>query len=116
LEGERMKDAKAFRMVLVTTGSEDEAVKIARALVDERLAACINIVPGMRSIYRWQGAVKDDSEVLMMIKTGAAAIDELEARVRELHRYEFPEIISLPLDKGNEPYLDWLGESLGNEG
>ncbi len=111
-----MKDAKAFRVVLVTAGSEDEAAKIARALVDERLAACVNIVPGMRSIYRWRGAVKDDSEVLMIIKTGAAAIDALEARVRELHSYEFPEIISLPLDKGNGPYLDWLAESLGDGG
>ena len=110
-----MKDAGAFRVVLVTAGSEDEAAKIARALVDERLAACVNIVPGARSIYRWRGAVEDEREVLMIIKTAAAALDALEARVRELHSYEVPEVLALPVDKGSGPYLDWLGESLGDE-
>lgn len=111
-----MKDAGAFRVVLVTAGSEDEAAKIARALVDERLAACVNIVPGARSIYRWRDAVEDEREVLMVIKTAVSALDALEARVRELHSYDVPEILALPIDKGNGSYLDWLGESLDGEG
>ncbi|MBT3350200.1 MAG: divalent-cation tolerance protein CutA [Nitrospinaceae bacterium] len=108
-----MKDAGGLRVVMVTAGSEKEAAKVARALVDERLAACVNIVPGVRSIYRWQETIEDEREVLMVIKTGAASLDALEARVRELHSYDVPEIIAMPFDKGSGPYLEWLAESLG---
>lgn len=107
-----MKDAGGFRVALVTAGSEDEAAKIARALVDERLAACVNIVPGVRSIYRWRGVVEDEGEFLMVIKTAAASLEALEARVRELHSYDVPEVLALPIDKGSGPYLEWLAENL----
>ena len=106
-----MKSAESYRAVLVTAGSEEEGARIARALVDERLAACVNIVPRIRSIYRWRGAVEDEAETLLVIKTSAASLEKLEARVRELHSYEVPEIIALPLDSGSAPYLDWLGEN-----
>jgi periplasmic divalent cation tolerance protein len=111
-----LRDAGKFRVVLVTAGSEEEAEKIARALVEERLAACVNIVPGVRSIYRWRGAVEDDSEVLMVIKSEADILDALEARVRALHSYEVPEILALPIERGSAPYLDWLAGSLGEKG
>ena len=111
-----MKEAGAFRVVLVTVGSEDEASKIARSLVEERLAACVNIVPGVRSIYRWQGAVEDESEVLVLIKASADSLEDLEKRVLALHSYEVPEILALPIDRGSEAYLAWLGENLGGEG
>ena len=95
----------------MTAGSEEEGAKIARALVEERLAACVNIVPRIRSIYRWRGAVEDEAETLLIIKCSAASLGKLEARVRELHSYEVPEILALPLDSGSAPYLDWLGEN-----
>ena len=97
--------------VLVTTSSEDEAASIASALVSERLAACANIIKGIRSIYRWEGTVHDDPEVLIVIKTRSELFDKLEARVRELHSYDLPEVIALDIAKGSEPYLAWLSES-----
>jgi periplasmic divalent cation tolerance protein len=101
-------NAAPFCVCLVTTPSEEAAAKIARALVEESLAACVNIVPAVRSIYRWQGKIEDDAEALMVIKTRRARFPALEARVRELHSYTTPEIIALPLDAGSEPYLSWL--------
>ncbi|MGH7804266.1 MAG: divalent-cation tolerance protein CutA, partial [Candidatus Binatia bacterium] len=82
-------------VVLMTAGSVEEAARIARALVEERLAACVNLVPGIRSIYRWQGAIADDAEVLLVAKTRRASLDALERRVRELHSYEVPEVLAL---------------------
>ena len=108
-----MKEAGSFRLVLVTAGSEEEAAKIARALVEERLAACANIVPKIRSVNRWQGKIEDDAEALLLIKTAEALLPALEARVRELHSYDVPEVIALRLDQGSGPYLDWLAESCG---
>lgn len=106
-----MKSAESYRAVLVTAGSEEEGARIARALVEERLAACVNIVPRIRSIYRWRGGVEDEAETLLIIKCSAGSLEKLEARVRELHSYEVPEILALPLDSGSAPYLDWLGEN-----
>ena len=106
-----MKEGDAFRLVLVTAGSEEEAAKIARTLVEERLAACANIVPQIRSIYRWEGKVEDGAEALLLIKTSETSLSALENRVRELHSYDVPEVIALKLDQGSAPYLDWLGES-----
>ena len=108
-----MKDADAFRIVLVTAGSEEEAANIAKALVEERLAACANIVPKIRSVYRWEGKVQDEAEALLIIKTAEAALPALEDRVRALHSYDVPEVISVKLDQGSGPYLDWLAESCG---
>ncbi len=108
-----MKEAGAFRLVLVTAGSEDEAAKIAKALVEERLAACANIVPKIRSIYRWEGKVQDEAEALLIIKTTEASLPALEKRVRALHSYGVPEVIALALDQGSAPYLNWLAENCG---
>ncbi len=97
--------------VLVTAPNEDEAAAIAKAIVGERLAACANIIGNVRSIYRWEGEVQDDPEVLVVIKTRSEFFDKLEARVRELHSYEVPEVIALDITRGSEPYLSWLRQS-----
>ena len=100
-----------FVVVLVTASSPDEAVNIAGALVEERLAACANVVGPIRSIYRWQDAVEDAEEHLLVIKARASDFVALEERVRELHGYDVPEVIALPLRTGSAPYLAWLAES-----
>lgn len=97
-------------VVLITAPSSEEAVKIAKALVEERLAACANIIRDIRSVFRWEGKIEDDSEVLIVIKTREALFEDLEKRVRELHSYSVPEVIALPIVKGSEAYLNWLGE------
>jgi periplasmic divalent cation tolerance protein len=95
-------------VVLSTAGSPDEAERIATALVDERLAACVNIVPSVTSIYRWQGAVEHATEVLMVMKTRRALAKRLVDRLQQLHSYDVPEAIVLPIDAGSRPYLDWV--------
>ena len=95
-------------LVLITAGSEIEAEDIATALVAERLAACVNVVPGIASIYRWQGEVQRDQEWLLVVKSRRDVLDDLVQRVRELHSYDLPETIALPLVGGSAPYLDWL--------
>ena len=97
-----------FQLVLVTAGSEDDAAAIARVLVQEGLAACVNIVPRIRSFYTWEGEVHDDPEVLMLIKTQAARYEALEKRVKELHGYDVPEVIAIPITAGSRDYLDWV--------
>lgn len=94
--------------VYMTAGSPAEAERIGRALVEERLAACVNILPGMRSIYRWEGKVETGNEAVLIAKTRADRFDELRARVRALHSYAVPCIVALPLDRCDQPYLDWL--------
>ena len=105
------KTARTARLVLVMAGNEDEAASIAHALVDERLAACVNIIGPARSIYRWRGAVEDAREYLLLIKTSARLYTKVERRVRELHSYEVPEVVALPFASGSHPYLEWLFES-----
>ena len=100
-----------YIVVLVTASNEDEAARIGQALVEEKLAACANIIPQVRSIYRWEGKVQDDPEALMLIKTRAQHFDKLEARVRELHSYDVPEVIAIEITSGSKPYLQWLSES-----
>lgn len=95
-------------VVLATAGSAEEAERIATALVDERLAACVNLVPAVTSIYRWQGAVERATEVLLVMKTRRARVKPLVARLRELHSYDVPEAIALPIDAGSRTYLDWV--------
>jgi periplasmic divalent cation tolerance protein len=107
--------AEEFVVVLVTASSSDEAVNIASALVEERLAACANVVGPIRSIYRWQEAVEDAEEHLLVIKARASDFAAVEERVRELHGYDVPEIVALPLRAGSAPYLAWLAESTGRE-
>ena len=100
-----------FVVVFITCGSEEEASKIAHALVDERLAACANMISPIRSIYRWQGKICDEREWLLVVKTRETRFQDLEKRVKSLHSYEVPEIISLPILAGSSSYLSWLEES-----
>jgi len=98
-------------VVFITAPNEDEAARIARSLVEARLAACANILRNIRSIYTWKGKVQDDSEVLMMVKTRKALFNAVSSMVKELHSYDVPEIIALPIIDGSPDYLSWLRES-----
>jgi periplasmic divalent cation tolerance protein len=98
-------------VVLVTCGSEEEALKIANALIESRLAACANLVAPIRSIYRWEGKIWDEKEWLLIIKTEKHRFEELEKRVKSLHSYSVPEIISLPIVEGSSAYLNWIREN-----
>ncbi len=104
-----------LRAILTTTGTEEQALSIARSLVSERLAACVNIIGPVRSVYRWHDAIEDEREYLLLIKTRATLYMKVETRVRELHTYEVPEVIALSLDRGSPPYIKWLLESTGAE-
>ena len=97
-------------VVLVTCGSEEEALKIASALVEEHLAACVNVISPIRSIYRWEGKILDEKEWLLIIKTQSHRFAELEKKVKSLHSYSVPEIVSLPIVEGSSSYLNWLRE------
>jgi periplasmic divalent cation tolerance protein len=100
------------RIVLSTAGSEDEAQKIARYLVEHQLAACVNIVPRIESIYRWQGKVESSQEWLLLIKTSAEYFPRVRDAIRELHSYDLPECIAIAIEDGSPEYLDWLAKSL----
>ncbi len=104
--------AAGYRVVLCTAGSESQAREIARALVERRLAACVNIVPAVTSVYRWQGKVVEQGESLLIIKSSASRLEDLRAAIRELHTYETPEVIAWALSDGDPDYLAWLGDSL----
>jgi len=98
-------------VVLVTCGSEEEALKIANALVEDRLAACVNLVTPIRSIYRWEGKIWDEKEWLLIIKTQKHRFEELEKKVKSLHSYSVPEIVSLSITEGSSAYLEWIREN-----
>jgi periplasmic divalent cation tolerance protein len=100
------------RLVLSTAGSEEEARKIARHLVEQRLAACVNIVPRIESIYRWQEKVESSQEWLLLIKTTQEKFSEVRDAIRELHPYELPECIALNIDDSSAAYLDWIDQSV----
>jgi len=100
-------------LVLITTGSEEEAVRVARKLLDDRLIACANLVDPIRSLYRWKGEVCDDREVLLLCKSREPLFEKICAKVKESHSYEVPEIISLPIANGFPPYLRWIGGETG---
>jgi periplasmic divalent cation tolerance protein len=100
-----------FIVVFVTCGSEEEALKIARALVEEKLAACANMVSPLRSIYRWDGKIWDEKEWLLIIKTQQSTFEDLSKRVKALHSYSVPEIIALPIVEGSPAYLNWIEEN-----
>jgi len=101
---------ETVQVVLVTAPDADAGSGLARQLVDERLAACANLVAPVRSIYRWEGAVQDDPEVLLVLKTRPERLEALCARVVELHPYDVPEVLALPVTGGSAPYLRWVRE------
>jgi periplasmic divalent cation tolerance protein len=98
------------RIVLSTTGSEEEARKIAKYLVEHRLAACVNIVPQVESIYRWQGKVESAREWLLLIKTTAERFERVRGAIREVHSYDLPECIAVAIEDGSPEYLRWLAD------
>ena len=100
------------RIVLSTAGSSDEARKIAQALVERRLAACVNIVPQIESVYRWQDKVENATEWLLIIKTQAAAFERVRDAIKELHSYELPECVMLEITAGSEQYLSWIAANM----
>jgi periplasmic divalent cation tolerance protein len=109
-----MARAADLRIVFVTDANEDEALVIARALVEERLAACVNLISPVRSIYRWREQIEEGRECLLMIKTSARLYAKLERRVKQLHSYEVPEVIEIPLAHGSSDYLKWIAESVAS--
>jgi periplasmic divalent cation tolerance protein len=100
------------RIILATAGSREEAERLADALVERRLAACVNVVGPMRSVYRWQGAVERADEFLLLIKSTAAQFAAVAAAIQELHSYELPECVELTITAGSDAYLKWLAENV----
>lgn len=105
-----MSDSR-YCVVYVTCGTLAEAEGIAQAVVGEKLAACVTIVPSVTSVYFWEGQVQREAECMMIIKTAVARLGKLEARIKVLHSYSVPEFIALPIIAGSESYLDWVGEN-----
>jgi periplasmic divalent cation tolerance protein len=99
------------RLVLTTVPSAEVAAKLARTLVEEKLAACGNVLPAVRSIYRWKGKVEDENEVMLLLKTHVRQVARLQARILELHPYEVPEVLAVPVEAGFQGYLDWVAAS-----
>jgi periplasmic divalent cation tolerance protein len=102
------------RIVLTTAGSEEEALKIARHLVEYRLAACVNVVAHVNSIYRWRDKIEESREWLLIVKTTAPAFDEVRQAIAGLHSYELPECISVAIEEGSSSYLQWIADSVGS--
>jgi periplasmic divalent cation tolerance protein len=100
------------RIVLTTAANPDEAAMLAGTLVEERLAACASLIPGVQSIYHWEGQVESSTEALLLLKTTADLLPALEARLRELHSYQIPEFLVVDVDSGSHSYLDWLQASV----
>jgi periplasmic divalent cation tolerance protein len=99
-------------VVFLTAANGEEATRLADLLIGAHLAACVQILPEMESVYRWQGQIERQSEILLIVKTTRGKFAELEREVRALHSYETPEIVAIPIVTGSQPYLDWLNESL----
>jgi periplasmic divalent cation tolerance protein len=103
----------AVSFCYVTAGSRDEALAIGRTVVEERLAACANVLDGMISVYWWQGSLEQADEAVLILKTRAELVEPLTARIRELHSYECPCVVALPIAAGNPDYLDWIAGETG---
>jgi periplasmic divalent cation tolerance protein len=102
-------------VVITTVGTEEQAYTIAREIVARRQAACVNIVPGIRSIYRWKGKICKDGELLLIVKTLEDEFEEVSATIRELHSYELPEILTFNVGRGEQRFLDWIASSVDKE-
>ena len=96
--------------VYMTAGSMEEARKVGAALIEDKLAACVNAIDGMKSMYWWDGEVQEDAEVVLIAKTTRDLLDELTARVKQVHSYDVPCIVALPIEGGNRDFIDWIGE------
>ncbi|HEY1809929.1 MAG TPA: divalent-cation tolerance protein CutA [Acidobacteriaceae bacterium] len=105
--------ASDVRVILSTAGSPEEGERIARALVEQRVAACVNLVPKITSVYRWEGRIETASEVLLLIKTTAGLLGQAESALRAAHSYKIPEVLVLSPVAGHADYVDWLIESVG---
>lgn len=103
--------ATDVRIAITTAGSREEAGRIARFLVEENIAACVNCVPGIASVYRWQGEVETADEILLLIKTTAGNLDQVESALRRFHSYQLPELLVLHPESGSKAYLDWITQS-----
>ncbi|MFZ5876412.1 MAG: divalent-cation tolerance protein CutA [Nitrospirota bacterium] len=101
-------------VVLITFPSQEEAKAIAAVLVNEKLAACVNVIGGIQSFFIWEGVLQDSSEVMGVVKTTQDRLDSLVSRVRSLHSYSVPEIIAVPIVGGDKPYLQWVGDSVSD--
>jgi periplasmic divalent cation tolerance protein len=99
-------------VVLTTCADENEAEKLARALLDDRLAACVSVIPRMRSFYHWKGAIESADECLLLIKSSRESFEALSATLRKLHSYEVPEVLALPVVDGEPNYLNWLESNI----
>ncbi len=99
-------------IIVLVTCQPDDANKLATDLVTERLAACVNVVPSVLSIYQWKEKIEKDTESILIIKSHRDLFSRLEARIKELHKYDVPEIVSLPIEAGHAPYLNWLNAQL----
>lgn len=102
-------------VVLSTCASAEEARGVARAVVEKRLAACVNVIPAIRSVYWWKDAIEEEEEVLLVMKTSRALVAELQAEIERLHSYEVPEVIALPVVDGSERYLAWMNRELAHK-
>ena len=105
--------ATEARFVYMTCASEDEARRIGAALIEARLAACVNLIGGMRSLYRWQGKVEEGQETVLIAKTRAGLVEALTERVGALHSYDCPCVVALPIEGGNAAFIDWIGAETG---
>ena len=103
-------------VVLSTVGGGDDANRIAGSLVEKGLAACVNVIPGVTSVYRWKGEIARDNEWLMVMKTTEDRLEDLRAALVSLHPYEVPEVVAWPITHGHTPYLDWIAASVGDGG
>ena len=106
-----MEKADNFSVVFVTVPTKEEGESIARALVENDLAACVNIISSVQSVYKWDGKLNIDDELLLVIKGSSSKLKAIEKKVLQLHSYDTPEVISFTLDKGNKKYLDWMNQS-----
>jgi periplasmic divalent cation tolerance protein len=99
-------------VIFITSGSKEEAKKLARVLVEEKLAACVNILSGVESLYWWKGKIESSKEWMLVVKTQGKMVNKVVKRVKEIHSYEVPEVIALPIVEGNKDYLQWISDVL----
>ena len=106
--------ADEYRLLYVTAGAKDEALTIADALIGEHLVACANIIDGVASVYRWEGKVQHDQEAVLIAKTATSRLDAAIQRVRELHSYDCPCIVAIPIEDGNPAFLEWISRNISS--